>query len=404
MTLLLLSIAWVLTVAGLLTRAITQYRHYQIIGASEKRGTAACPTVAVIVPARNEERIIARCLGGVATQDYPSNKLQLIAIDDSSTDRTGVILSELAASRDGMRVLQGEPLPPGWLGKPHACWQAQAVTESEWLCFIDADTIAEPPLIRTGVDTATQRGLDLLSLQPFQELKSAGERLILPAGFFLIAFTQDLRRTNDPGSPDASVNGQFLLIKRSAYLAVGGHAAVRDAIAEDSALARAIKSAGYRIGVFGTEGLLHTRMYGDFRSLWEGTARQAATLLHGMPALVGVAIGALLLASAPLALPAWAAVHLARSGGGVAVAALILAATGSLALFGTHVGAARYFKIPFWYGLLFPAGYLAGAGVLAFAAWQGSRGQTRWKGRLYPASTSAPPVPVGGTPRKAAST
>ena len=404
MILLVLSIAWVLVVAGLLTRAITQYRHYQIVGPSEALADAGWPGVTVIVPARNEERIIARCMSGLTHQDYSAENLRIIAIDDNSTDRTAAILSEEAGADERVRILHGQPLPSGWLGKPHACWQALAVAQGEWLCFIDADTIAEPPLIRTAIQIATERRLDLLSLQPFQELKSAEERLILPAGFFLIAFTQDLRKTNDPESSDASVNGQFLLIKRSAYLAVGGHAAVRDAIAEDSALARAIKSDGYRIGVFGTEGLLHTRMYGDFRSLWEGTARQAATLLSGTPVLLGVALGALLLAAAPLALPIWASLHLAQSGGAVAIAALVCATAGSLALFGTHVGAARYFKIPFWYGLLFPAGYVAGAGVLAFAAWQGSHGQTRWKGRLYAASTSALPAPVGAKPSKAAST
>lgn len=393
MVLLALCITWVAVVAGLLTRAITQYRHYQIIRPGSKLPAPAAPTVTVIVPARNEERIIGKCLAGLMEQDYPANCLQMIVNDDNSTDRTSAIVKDLAAGDDRVRLIQAQPLPAGWLGKPHACWTAAAEARGDWLCFIDADTIGEPPLISTALETATSRGLDLLSLQPFQELGAFAERLILPAGFFLIAFTQDLRKTNDPAAPDASVNGQFLLIRRSVYELVGGHAAVRDAVAEDSALARAIKSAGHRIGVFGTDGLLHTRMYSDFRSLREGAARQAASLLGGPVVLLCVGVGALLLAIAPPVLPALAAGRLAASGGAVAIAALVASATGSLALLGTHIGAARYFRIPFWYGLLFPLGYAAGAGILVFAAWQRLRGQTRWKGRIYPAAGSSTSLP-----------
>lgn len=402
MVLLALCIAWVLVVAGLLTRAITQYRHYEIIRPVQTLSDPIQASVTVIVPARNEERIIAKCLGALMQQDYPAEHLQIVVNDDNSTDRTYAIANGLAAGDAHVRLIKGQSLPEGWLGKPHACWTAAAEARGEWLCFIDADTIAEPPLIATAVQTAVSRGLDLLSLQPFQELGTFAERLILPTGFFLIAFTQDLRKTNDPASPDASVNGQFLLIRRSVYESIGGHAAVRDAVAEDSALARAIKSSGHRIGVLGTEGLLQTRMYGDFRSLREGAARQAASLLGGAVVLLGVALGAMLLAVVPLALPSLAACRLAWGGGSVAIASLLFAAIGSLALLGTHIGAARYFRIPFWYGLLFPFGYAAGAGILVFAAWQRLRGQTRWKGRVYPAAGS--PSSVSNTAKEAAPT
>ena len=390
------SIVWVLVVAGLLARAITQYRHYKVIAPLALSRGSAAPAVTVIVPARNEERIIGHCLDGLRRQDYPRDQLQFFVIDDNSTDRTAAIIAGSAARDDRIRPIRGQPLPEGWLGKPHACWTAAKDAQGEWLCFIDADTVADPPLIGTAIETALSRRLDLVSLQPFQELGTFAERLILPTGFFLIAFTQDLRKTNDRALPDASVNGQFLLVRRSVYCAVGGHATVKDATAEDSALARAIKAAGHTIGVFGTEGLLHTRMYGDLRSLVEGAARQAATLLGGASALLSVALGALLLAIVPLALPALAACRLAGGGGAVVIAALALSVAGSLALFGTHIGAARYFRIPFWYGLLFPLGYAAGAGVLVFAAWQQSRGQTRWKGRVYCAAAQASP---GSVPR-----
>lgn len=388
MILLVLSIVWLLVVAGLLARAITQYRHYHVLRPITQGAAAPpLPTVTAIVPARNEQRIIGRCLEGLSAQDYPPDELEILVVDDNSEDQTASIVRD-AASRDArVRLIGGEPLPAGWLGKPHACAQAAAVARGEWLCFIDADTIGEPPLIHTAMRAALEHKLDLLSLQPVQELVTPAERLILPAGFFLIAFTQDLRRTNDPARPDASVDGQFLLVRRTAYEAVGGHAAVRDAVAEDSALARRLKHAGHTLAVFGTERLLHARMYNDFRSLWEGTARQAASLLGGPAKLVAAAIIAAVMAAAALALPAWGAIAVATApgrAGGAAIASLVVASVASLAILGTHVGAARYFRIPIGYGLLFPLAYAAGAGVLIFAAWQRTRRQTRWKGRVYP--------------------
>lgn len=402
MVLLGLSIMWALVVAGLLARAITQYRHYQIVRAGPGPAGPLGPAVSVVVPARNEERIIGNCIAGLMRQDYPPGRLHIIVNDDNSTDRTFAIVAELAARDDRVRLIKGELLPEGWLGKPHACWRAAGQAVGEWLCFIDADTIAEPPLIATAVQKAMSDGLDLLSLQPFQELGTFAERLILPAGFFLIAFTQDLRRTNDPASPEASVNGQFLLIRRSVYESVGGHAAVRDAVAEDSALARVIKSSGHRIGCFGAEGLLHTRMYSDFLSLWEGAARQAASLLPSAAILLCVAIAAFLLALASVALPAWAACCLAWSPDALAIVACALAGAGSIAMLGTHIGAARYFRIPFWYGLLFPLGYVVGSGVVVYAAWQRLHRRTRWKGRTYPALSRADTGLIPGSANEAA--
>lgn len=379
--LLILSIAWAFLVGGLVARAVIQYRHYTIVRPQELARRESAPPVSVIVPARNEEKNIGGCIEAILKQDYPPEKLKLIVIDDNSEDRTAAIVRETAGSDSRVQLLSGEPLPPGWLGKPWACSRGAAKAEGEWLCFIDADTVAFPPLIGSAVSLVSSRGLDLLSLQPFQQIVSFGERLLLPTGFFLIAFTQDIRRTNDPAFPDAAVNGQFLFIRRSAYEAVGGHGAVAGAIAEDSALARRMKAAGQRIFVCGTEGLLHTRMYSNFRALWEGTARQAAQLLT-RAILPWIALAALILAWASMLLP------LADLLSGPRWIAFGFALAGTLTLLGVHIGAARYFRIPFWYGLLYPAGYSLGAAVLIFAAWQSAKRQTRWKGRVYEAASA----------------
>jgi len=377
-----------LTVAGLLVRAITQYRHYEVMGPAEPDGNPT-PPVTVIVPARNEAANIGRCVTALLNQEDLSD-LRVIVIDDCSEDQTPEIVRELANSDARVQTLSAPALPPGWRGKPHACDIASRhAVGGDWLCFIDADTTAEPPLLRTALRVARERNLDLLSLQPFQELISPWERLILPTGFFLIAFTQDLRKTNDPALPEAAVNGQFMLARRHAYDAVGGHEGVRDQLAEDSALASNFKSAGFRVAVIGTRGLLHTRMYSDLRSLWEGTARQAATLLTSSVALLLAALLALVLAWAAIAMPAWAMTAVMRAGGSETIIALVASLAGSLALFGTHIGAVRYFRIPFWYGLLFPIGYTLGAAILVWSVWQKARGRVAWKGRIYAESTGA---------------
>jgi chlorobactene glucosyltransferase len=385
MILLIISAAWAAVVAILLIRAVRQYEHYEVIGPAPESADLPVPSVTVIIPARNEAANIECCVNAVTSQRYPRKDLDIIVVDDHSVDETGQLVRRLA-TRDGrVRLMQSDPLPVGWLGKPHACAQAARAGTGQWLCFLDADTLAEPMLISTAVKTAIRRGADLLSLQPLQKLESFWERLILPCGFFLIAFTQDLRQTNDPSSPRASVNGQFLLIRREAYESTGGHGAVFDQVAEDSALAARIKAGGLKVLVLGTNGLLHTRMYASLGALWQGVARQAGQLLGNQLALLLASIAALTLSALAVALPTTDLATVTRRPDYVHVAAFTLALAGSLALLGTHIGAAKYFRIPFWYGFLFPLGYCVGAAVLLYASWQKSGGGVRWKGRVYPA-------------------
>jgi chlorobactene glucosyltransferase len=386
MIVLMVSAAWLLMVAAMLIRAITQYRHYEVIDPISEPTESPAADITVIVPARDEARNIERCIRALSSQEYPKNNLQIIVVDDHSRDQTAAIVCQLAEHDSRIKLIQSDPLPADWLGKPHACAQAAREARGQWLCFVDADTTAEPMLLATAIQVATQRDADLLSLQPFQELVSPWERLILPCGFFLIAFTQDLRQTSDPSSENASVNGQFLLVNRTAYEGAGGHDAVRGQMAEDSALARNLKQSGNKIMVLGTRGLLRTRMYTSFRALWEGVARQAPTLLRSKIAFLIACVAAILLAALTLALPIASFVLITLEPSELRVTSLILSALGSLALVGTHVGAARFFRIPVWYGLLFPLGYLIGTAVLVYAIWQQSRGKVRWKGRIYAAA------------------
>ncbi|HSG79589.1 MAG TPA: glycosyltransferase, partial [Acidimicrobiia bacterium] len=196
----------------------------------------------MVIPARDEARSIGACVASLLAQDHPD--VDVIVVDDGSTDGTAEI-----AARLGAKVVDAGPLPEGWTGKPHACWVGAEVATGEWLLFVDADTVAEPGLVSAAVARADVHGLDVVSPHPFQEVATFWERVIVPAGFFLLVATRDVRRINDPRSRAAAVNGQCVLVRRTAYEAMDGHRAVADQILEDVAFARVAKRRGLRLEI-----------------------------------------------------------------------------------------------------------------------------------------------------------
>jgi chlorobactene glucosyltransferase len=291
------------------------------------------------------------------------------------------------AGRDGrLQVLRTPPLPPHWMGKSHACWiGAQAVpAETDWLCFVDADVRLDPRAVASAVATAEAGNLDLLSLAPAQELVSVAERLVMPCGIYLLAFMQELDRIQAPDSGDAAATGQFMLVRRAAYEALGGHAAVRGIIVEDVALARLMKRAGRRVALLGGDGLLRARMYTGWRTLWPGLSKNLVDMMGGPVATVLTALGGMALSWLAIAVPVIALAALERAPSPPAIAALVLAAAASLAAFGLHLAGALYLRIPLWYGLVFPLGYSVGALIALDSVRRRLVGRVAWKGRTYP--------------------
>jgi chlorobactene glucosyltransferase len=387
--LLTLSIAWAVIVAALIGRAVRQYGAYQQLTAAEPP-LERFPNLVVVAPARNEGRNVGQFLERLLAQNYPTAHVRFILIDDHSTDDTAAIAEKFAAADLRLHVMSAEALPDGWKGKPHACWHAAQSVEAAsdasadaWFCFIDVDTKPDPALLQCAMARAQRDGVDLLSLEPFQILGSFWERVIFPAGFLLLAFSQDLRRVNNPSLPDAFANGQFILIRRRVYDAVGGHEATRSWFAEDTALARAVKSAGFRIAVLGAEQLISTRMYHNLAELWEGLAKVLIEMIGGRTKTIFFAAVGVLLAVASLGLPPWAWMAVHSTPSAATWLAAILATAASAAMFGVHIGCAVYLKIPFWYGLLFPLGCLAGAPLTVYSFWTRANGRIAWKGRVY---------------------
>lgn len=381
---LLLSSLWLALVTWLIARAVRQRNVLAAVPISTRNPGDALPKVAVIVPARDEAANIRPCIESLCLQRYPADRLAMIVVDDDSTDGTADIVASLANHDTRITLLHTSPLPPGWKGKVHACCigAAAAPADADWLCFLDADMRATPDALMSAVQAASERKLDLLTLAPRHELATFAERLMLPCGLYLLGFYQDLERIQAQDSDEVVATGQFMLLRRAAYESVGGHAPVREAICEDVELALLMKRRGYRVLLMDGNRLLSTRMYTGWATLWPGFAKNLTQLLGGptrtliaAPLIVG-------LAWAAIALPLF---DLAATLHGVSGAslALALATLGSASVIGLHIGGALHFKIPWWYGLLFPLGYTAGA-VMALDSvrWRMTR-RVQWKGRVY---------------------
>jgi chlorobactene glucosyltransferase len=254
---------------------------------------------------------------------------------------------------------------------------------TEWLCFIDADMRASPTLLVSALQSAQCDGIDLLMVAPRHVLCSFAERLIIPCGMFLLAFLQDLGTAQAREAHDVTASGQFMLIRAEAYEAIGGHAAVRAAICEDLELARRCKRSGYVVLLKDGQKLLSGRMYTGWRTLWPGFAKNLVDMIGGARATAVTAMASVVLSWAALAVPAFTAWHAAQDADALNFVSVAMAMTASAAGFGLHIAGAVYFRIPLWYGLLFPVGYTAGAMIAADSIRQRWQARVTWKGRVY---------------------
>jgi glycosyltransferase involved in cell wall biosynthesis len=230
----------------------------------------SAPRVSAIIPARNEEANIAACVRSLLAQGLPGDDLEIIVADDDSEDRTAEIVREIAASNSGVQLIAVPPLPEGWLGKTHALCAAVEQARGEWLLFTDADTRHEPGRLAGVVERAEREGLDLVSFSPRQERREWWDRAVIPRVFEELERLYPFSRVNDPKDPLAAANGQYILVRRKVYQAVGGHGAVRSEVVEDVELARRVKGAGFRIWFGSGEGVVRARMYRRLPDLVEG--------------------------------------------------------------------------------------------------------------------------------------
>lgn len=223
--------------------------------------------VSVIIPARNEEANVARCVRSVAAQE---GVREIIVVDDESTDSTTAILDGLRKEMPALHVVRVDELPDGWLGKCYALAAGAKTACGEWLLFTDADTEHLPGSLAALLARAETAAVDLLSVSPGQVTETWWEKAIIPRVYVELARRFRFEDVNDLESPAAAANGQYLLIRRQAYDRAGGHEAVRHEILEDVALARRVKSGGGRLLFLPGAQWVRTRMYRTFSEMWEG--------------------------------------------------------------------------------------------------------------------------------------
>jgi chlorobactene glucosyltransferase len=341
---------------------------------------AAGPLLSVVVPARNESATIETVVRSVLASTYAP--LELLVVDDRSTDDTAAIVQRIAREDHRLRLVRGEQLPEGWYGKPWACLQGYRAARGALLLFTDADTRHQPELLARAVGALRAERADLVTVAPRQRCESFWERVVMPQIWLLLGVRYHPARVNRARRErDVIANGQFILMPRESYEAVGAHGVVRQEVAEDLALAQAFYRAGRRIHFTFGERLMETRMYRSLPQLIAGWSknvylggRRSFPAEPVLRALVPVMLLAAFLFW--LVPPAVLALTGATTGLGPAAAA----ATGLSALFWVLISYGM--KIPPWYGLLYPVGALMALYIGARSTWRGAR-RVEWRGRVY---------------------
>lgn len=267
--------------------------------------------VSVIVPCRNESRNLPILIPSLMAQDYPH--IEFIFLDDRSTDNTLELLRAAGRKYPNVKVIEGALLPGGWTGKNHAMHQCAQAATGDWLLFSDADTEHQKNSVSSSLRYALERNVDLLTLTARCVCKSFGEHLVQPMGIGCFAVWFKLEDVNDPNSSVPLACGQYLLVKKAVFEAVGGAERIRDAVTEDLALFKNVKAAGYKCELAIGAHIFATRMYQSFKESWVGWRRiYLHALDKNVPSLVSKIFMLIFFSAAPFfILPAaacqWAA-------------------------------------------------------------------------------------------------
>ena len=238
------------------------------------------PSITAIVPARNEEAVIAGCIESLALQPEIA---EILVVNDQSTDKTSEFVRSLMLKIPQLRLLETQDVPSGWVGKNNAVYLGAKEAKSPWLLFTDADAELQPGAAARALQIAKETNAALFSFSPEQVTQSWYEKALIPFVYSRLAKHFSYDDVNNPASPAAAANGQFLLIQRDAYNSIGGHASVASEVLEDVALAKRAKAAGFRLWFASGQGIVRVRMYRSFRAMWQGWRKNLYLLVGGTP-------------------------------------------------------------------------------------------------------------------------
>ncbi len=377
----------------------------EVIIAHPPVGTAK--KVSIIVPARNEQYNIWRCVTSLLEQDYES--YEVIVVDDGSTDDTPRILDDIARHHphgDKLWVLRLKDLPQGWAGKPHAIHSGVQEAHGDWLLFTDADTWHAPNALRTALARATAEEIDLYTLGTKQELPGFWNKVMMPVAYLGISMQYPIAKVNDPTSPIAIANGQYILIRRSVYDITGGYARpdLRNTLLDDRDLAHVVKENGFRLRMEDGRDLVHVYMYSNLHATWRGWRKNAYIGSRGgLPFVLLELLGLPMVAIVPFTLPlfGWLARRTHRAhrthtrSGRITSNELTLASALEL---GCVLAYRRWLDhsldVPWYYAFTYPLAAALFTGILGESAWRIlTHKGVDWSGRLYYACQQNPLAP-----------
>ena len=383
----------ILFLLGLSVIVWVHSQYHMDIVVTPAEAPAPAPLISICVPARDEEKNICRCVESLLAQTYPN--FEVIVLDDRSTDSTPKILEELLQAtkvattwESRLRIIHGSDLPSGWAGKPHALYQASASAHGDWLAFVDADTFAAPEAIASCYAKALETNADMFTIMTFQELGSFWERALMPIVLTAMSVGFSPRKVNDPKERIAVANGQFILIRRAVYDAVGGHEKIKDQIVEDKALAEQVKWNGHCLVIADGHAMARTRMYTSLPQMWEGWTKNIYLGLRDTPSMLLLgAFGATLALIAALFLPIWPLLGFfwfLNGGGLLALGVIAKSLIVWAALLWARGNVSRGLGLSRLYALTVPLGAGLFAAIMLTSAWKVLSGQgVTWRGRIY---------------------
>lgn len=369
--------------------------------------------ISIIVPARNEQRNIQRCVTSLLEQDYAS--YEVIVVDDGSTDNTPCILNDIARHHphgDKLWVLRLKDLPSDWAGKPHALHAGVQEAHGNWLLFTDADTWHAPTALRTALARATSEEIDLYTLGTNQQLPGFWNKVMMPMAYLGISMLYPIAKVNDPTSAIAIANGQFILIRRAVYDIIGGYARpdLRNTLLDDRDLAYVIKQNGFRLRMEDGRNLVHVYMYSNLRQTWRGWRKNAYLGSRGgLPFVLLEIIGLPMIAIVPFLLPflAWLSwrthstehmrhnrsaecsgssgrTHHTRTSRLTSYELTLAAALELGSVLSYRRWLDRHLAVPWYYAFTYPLGAALFTGILAESAWRvRTHKGVEWSGRTY---------------------
>lgn len=235
------------------------------------------PLISILIPARNEEKNIKRCLRSLIRQDYPN--IEIIVLDDNSADKTASVVSDYAKKNKKIKLISGKPLPFGWLGKSFACQQLADASNGRYILFTDADTLHFKNSVSSAFAAMLANNLDAVSIFARQITVTIHERMMVPfANYFLLSFLPLLLVLRSKKQLFCTAIGQFMLFKKSIYQKIGGHRSVKKEILEDIHISKQVKKHGFKFMIFDGKNNFYCRMYRSLGGVIKGYSKVLAAV------------------------------------------------------------------------------------------------------------------------------